>query len=540
MSSQFNEPNSSDLNDEEIQGVSLEDLGGEDFDDYYDEEIEEEPRRPMPPPSYRPMPSPARPRTSPLFQHAEQFPQATQFRVYHLNEGQPHSVGVIAIDANEEEFIRKFLSACPGKFVLRPVDDQGNYLGSEFTHTVSPHHPALSSGLQVGAPQPSTSTDMVVELMREREALMAEKERRLEAEIRRREQAQARERQLIQNQRDELAAERVAMAAQASTTTASISERQLEAVAEQHRETFAAMGQLFQNTNSMMQQIIQWQAQNHQQSMDRAKTDQQFALDRERQAQERERDRERQRAKESRQVAEQARENDRSHYRALAELHQNQSSLGGAKKLLNEFGLKPADLFSALKGGESEAGTGSAIISVLGDVAKSFAAASGEAAKAQAEAQTQQLALAAQLQQNGAMEAEPDGYIDADYDDEDDFIDEPAAVASPPPTSGSSPDVLAAFRESPSPEQISLPLAVQKKARVVARQLVQSLQSAPSSDWEDLIMQTVVSTPELREYVKAVSIRKALIEGGATNGLDDQVISIIDQSGLVPADIPRG
>jgi hypothetical protein len=525
---------------DEMEGVSLDDLGGS-----FDSEYEEEEGFAVPPPELRPMHTSSAVRSSPLFQHADQFPAATQFRVYHLQEGQPHSVGVIAIDANESEFIGKFHSACPGKFVLRPVDELGNYLGSEFTHTVSPHHPALGASISGSsvAPLGRDPSEVLMEVMRERERQIATKEARLENELRRRDQQISMERAAIQEERADVAAERVAMASQASATTATISERQIEATRDAGREQFQAMAQLFQNTNGMMQQVMQYQSQNHEQAMERAKNDQQFALERFQQAQERERERERVRAKEGRLVAEQARENDRAHFRAVTELQQNNGTLGGAKKLLNEFGLTPADLFQALKGSDGESqSTGSTLIGVLGEVAKSFAKASGDAAKAQAEAQARQLETVAAMQQgNPQLVSHDQGgeFVDAEYlDEEEDYEDFDSPGADPQNPRGSPPEVLAAFRAEPSP--VALDLGIQKKARKALRVLVHDVAGASSSDWAGIITARVVQTPEILEYVRAVTIRKALIEAGASNGLDTQIIQAIDESGLVPADILRG
>ena len=83
-------------------------------------------------------------------------------------------------------------------------------------------------------------------------------------------------------------------------------------------------------------------------------------------------------------------------------------------------------------------------------------------------------------------------------------------------------------------------LAVQKKARIALRGLVQSLASSPSSEWQEQITAAVVQTPQVYEYVQAVTIRAALVEAGASNGLDQQIIEAIDRSGLVPAEVPRG
>ena len=528
--------------DEHADGISLDDLGGDDFDDYFDPDEGEEaaPHSTVVSPSYRSSSPGPSVRSSPLFQHAEQFPAATQYRVYHLNEGQPHSVGNIAIDATEAEFIEKFKSACPGKFILRPVDEVGNYLGGEFTHQVSQHHPNLGGGGPIVENNKRGDGDLMVTLMQQLEHRMEAKERRFEQELRRKEDQNERERDAIQQQRDEMAAERVALASQASATTANISERQLEAVANQHQEAFAAMGQLFQNTNSMMQQMIQWQAQNHQQAMERAKSDQQHALDRERQAQERERDRERSRSKESRMIADQARENDRAHFRALTELQQNNSGLGGAKKLLKELDMKPTDVLKLFQQGEGDPTTGSTLISVLGDVAKSFASASGEAAKAQAQAQTQQLALAAQMQHQGEQPHAEPTFIDAEYDDdqiEADFYEEPEQEEAQP--SGSSPEVLAAFRDN-AQAMSTLPLEVQKSARIAIRKLVKSLSVSASDEWQSKVVGAVTQNLEIIDYIREKTIRQALIEGGAKDGLQDQILDAINATGLVPADIPRG
>ena len=521
--------------DDQLDGFDMEDLDAD-----FDSEFVPPSFVSGPAPEMRPLDVGNRIHTSPLFQHAEQFPRAVQLRVYHLQEGIPHSVGKVGLGATEDELISKFKTACPGKFILRPVDELGQYLGSEFTHTVSRHHTALAGTNEPGpAPAANAASDVLMSVMQERERQIAAKESRIETELRRTERIMQEQRSLIQDERAEIAAERVAMASQASSTTAAISERQLEAASQHHRETFTAMTQLFQNTNSMMQQMIQWQGQNHEQAMERARNDQQFALDRAQSSQERERERDRSRAKEARALADQARENDRAHFRAVTEMQQNNGTLGGAKKLLNEFGLTPSDLFTALKGGEGESGsTGSAIIGVLGDVAKSFAAASGEAAKAQAEAQVKQLEIAAGAQQRPAQLPPPqdEDFLDVDYyEDDEDFDDQEPEKQE---ASGSPPEVLAAFR-APH-ETVQLDLGIQKAARNALRKIVQKVASSPSSDWEGIITAGVVGTPDIYKYVQAVTIRKALVEAGATNGLDSQIIEAIDRTGLVGAEVPRG
>ncbi len=514
-------------------------------DDYYDEDDIGAPFMETGPPymetggfgptrTYAPPPSSDR--RSPIFQHSEQFPRATQLQVYHMEEGRPYSVGKIGIGATEADLIAKFRGACPGQFVLRPIDDLGNFLGEGTTLTISPHHRKLQEGAN-GTP-PAGDGDpgmgMLLQVLRDRDRELDRSNTRLETERREMQGLLAAERAMLRDQMNEIASERVAMASQASSTTASISERMLEGKAADHRETFAAMTQLFQHTNSMMQEMIQWQAQAHQQAMERTKNDQQFTLERMLVHQDRESDRERSRQKEQRQVSDMARENDRAHYRALAEMNQRQGGIGGAKKMLSEFGLTPKDLFDALKGGEGGDTTiGQTLVGVLGEVAKSFANASGEAAKAQAREQTKQVQIAAATQNpQPQLEASDEDFLDEDFDEFE------AVEPDQAPSVGSPPEVLAAFREAPRPGADALPLPVQKVARRAARAMVAEIVGAPSSEWADIITRTVLASPQLIQYARVSTIRKVLVEAGAS-GLEDQIIQVIDGSGLVPSDIPR-
>jgi hypothetical protein len=90
--------------------------------------------------------------TSPkLYAAAGRMPTATQYRVWKWENGVPVALGVIDVEASEEDFVRQFSSAMPrkgegrGQYRLRPIDIRGQELGKEFTVTISEHHATLSA-----------------------------------------------------------------------------------------------------------------------------------------------------------------------------------------------------------------------------------------------------------------------------------------------------------------------------------------------------------------------------------------------------------
>lgn len=90
-----------------------------------------------------------RPSSPKLWAQATQFPTATQFRVWRIENGIPSALGAIDVNASEEDFVREFYSAMPKpgdgrfQFTLRPVTVRGEPLGKEITQTISEHHVVL-------------------------------------------------------------------------------------------------------------------------------------------------------------------------------------------------------------------------------------------------------------------------------------------------------------------------------------------------------------------------------------------------------------
>ena len=288
------------------------------------------------------------------------------------------------------------------------------------------------------------------------------------------------------------------------------------------------------------------QSQAHEQLMERMRA--QDAEDRHRRDEmaERERDKAAQTVKEKRHEAEATIQREREHHLRMRELEKQSSGFGAMKKMLSEVGLSPKDLIEKLmdNGGTSDPGMGSAIVGAVADVAKSFAANAAEASKAQAAVQQRQIEVSAILQ---SQQQQPD------YGDEDDELEDieiPEFETEPEDIQrGSSPEILAHFRTEkaaqnepdPRTEAIqSLPLQAQKKARLSARKLVKQMRTSDPNDWTGLIAAELTTCRELLAYIRLASIRQTLLEAGADADFANQVIQAMDDSGIVPADIPRG
>lgn len=88
--------------------------------------------------------------TSPkLMAQAANFPNCTQLRIWKWENGTPVGLGAIDSEASEEDLVREFFDAMPKKgegkcqFRLRPIDMNGNELGTEINCIISEHHAAI-------------------------------------------------------------------------------------------------------------------------------------------------------------------------------------------------------------------------------------------------------------------------------------------------------------------------------------------------------------------------------------------------------------
>lgn len=83
-----------------------------------------------------------------------------------------------------------------------------------------------------------------------------------------------------------------------------------------------------------------------------------------------------------------------------------------------------------------------------------------------------------------------------------------------------------------------LSLQTQKKARKALRALVRKLATADESDWQGHIATAISQEFSIYHYVKAVTVKAALLEAGAAEDLSDRVINAMQSSGMVPDDVP--
>jgi len=65
------------------------------------------------------------------------------------------------------------------------------------------------------------------------------------------------------------------------------------------------------------------------------------------------------------------------------------------------------------------------------------------------------------------------------------------------------------------------------------------LRGEAEEEWQGVITLGLMSTPEVIEYLKHVSISGALREAGADAQFIARFLTVIEKSGLVPASIPR-
>jgi hypothetical protein len=520
---------------DEMTGTDDEGLSSDLYDAYEDHEPVEPRRFGAPGNGMRPVSSVPVQRgiaTSPLFQQAAQFPQASQLGVYKLREGRPYSLGAVGLNATQEEFIKKYSSACPGQFLLRPMDDIGGFLGDEFTFNVDEGHPAIG-GNDEATPQvgiPGDASRVALDLLREQIMTARMEQGRL------RETIEA-ERQVLAEERSEIAQERVAMASQAANAVASQTERQMAYSNDQANQMITTLTGIFQQQQAQTQQMMAFQGQAHEQLMERMRAQDTEDRTRREDSQERERERARREEKGRRHDQEVTMQREREYHLRLRDIEKSNSGLGAVKKLLGDFGMEPKDVLAKMMdGGGQETGMGSAIVGAVADVAKSFAANAAEAAKSQAQVQQRQIEMAALLQ------AQQEGGLPPDEDEH--YLELPDHESEPePPQAGSPQAVLDAFREgpeTPTDPTSGLPLQVQKRARVAVRSLVRELGASPEPGWAAKVAVAVNERPEILDYIRAVSIRVALSEGGASPDLAGAIIAAVDQTGLLPADIPRG
>lgn len=86
--------------------------------------------------------------------------------------------------------------------------------------------------------------------------------------------------------------------------------------------------------------------------------------------------------------------------------------------------------------------------------------------------------------------------------------------------------------------EAGLSLATQKRARKALRALIRKLANSKEDDWYGHIAGAISNEMSIFHYVKAVTIRTALKEGGSNDELSDRICEAMQKSGMIPEDVP--
>ena len=88
-----------------------------------------------------------------------------------------------------------------------------------------------------------------------------------------------------------------------------------------------------------------------------------------------------------------------------------------------------------------------------------------------------------------------------------------------------------------SATEAGLSMAMQKRARKAIRTLVRKLGGTKKEDWFGHIAAAIQNEIGIYHYVKAVSVRAALLEAGADEELAGRVTEAMRESGMIPSDV---
>jgi len=502
-----------------------------------------------------------------LLSHAAAFPGCEQLRVWRVDEGRPLGLGTIGRDASEEELVAKFGQAMldrsgnpkGGRFLIRPVDGEGRYLGQEFRINIDQYHESLQgyTGTRV---KESNGTNAGSEVMALLHTLLSQQQQDKVEERRRDHEQKVEERrrdhertESLLREREEMAAERVALASNAATGVQSVAERMMGQEVARQAEVSTMIQGIFSQTIAQTTAAADRERERAEAALQRQREEARIAAEQQRIRWEQERERDRQwleerrlamdrdrdernedadrRERQREHAAELSMQRERDHAERMAGL-QLKSGLGGLEGILKTFGSSPRDAldwFRENMSGKNESeGIGPALIKGATEVAKSL----GEAASQQAQVQSQaremedeEAVLMQQqlMQQQMAQQRQLAGpqQNPAQGQQRGPLVTPPPAPQAPHPAAG-------------------LPLPVQRKARKAIASLVARLRAEPEPQWEGVITLGVLQNPAVIEYIKATTVRGAVMEGGADAAFAAKIVQAIDSSGLVPPTIPRG
>jgi hypothetical protein len=116
----------------------------------------------------------------------------------------------------------------------------------------------------------------------------------------------------------------------------------------------------------------------------------------------------------------------------------------------------------------------------------------------------------------------------------------PGALPTSEEVSAAAPTTAPAASLSEVAAAAGLNLKAQKTARTGLRSLIKKVSNAEEEKWEELIATAVMQEPNIFHYIKAVTVKAAMIENGADETLAARVMAAMRASSLVPDDLPYG
>lgn len=111
---------------------------------------------------------------------------------------------------------------------------------------------------------------------------------------------------------------------------------------------------------------------------------------------------------------------------------------------------------------------------------------------------------------------------------------EPQVEVAPEPVEAPKPNL------SQMASEAGMSPKAQKSARVSLRALIKKIAGSEESEWEELIGTAILKEINIYYYVKAVTVKAAMLECGAGEELAGRVIVAMRASSSVPSDLPYG
>lgn len=522
----------------------------------------------------------------PIWEDAAAYGGETyRLRIQRQNmDGTRSDLGHIAGDSSEAALINQWPEA--GTYLIMPVDEHNRTLRDQpYRRTIATDHLLLKKKRAEmghnGTSNAAAGIDPYVSLMTQQMEMMQQRMERMEREH------EAKQERVAERER-EIEQRALALTVEQNATSAELHQQILAAQQESYSNNQQQLVTSMNATMMQMQQMNDARAENDARQRERER--EQARQDEERKSREHERamEREAMRLERERAQIETSQERERQMWREeatrrdemrredakrreeffadrLAVVNEQKNPLNAVQDLMKTFGYDVKDLLSLAQGAgqksilETIAGTVADVVKTTvqnggipgmagpdeidddlvavqvapGQIEMVPRAALEQAAESQMDPQMMEQAQAMQAAPVAPTQAQaPDGYIDGSS-----VFGKPGAGPILPPQQ---PVVI----DAPVQEVVrpKVPLKVAKPARKAIRMLVGNLSGSAQEEWVGKIVRMCTETPESLEYLKAVTVRGALTEAGASNEMTELIITNLDAPEYAPftEDIPRG